>query len=327
MMVRGHILIITNKVDAHADIVIDELHAKGAKFTRLNTEDFPRCVQLSYGSEDEGVIIRCLDSGNTINTAAIKSVWYRRPELAVIDSAITDKAFRKLAQQECTATMEGLHQLLGDAFWINHPLAIRKARPKIFQLSLARRLGFVVPKTIVTNNPDRAAEFIRHYAGDVITKTLSQPSVDRDEDRFFTIFTHVLTPSDKATLESVRYAPTLFQEYVPKKIEIRVTIFGKAVFCAEIHSQQNELTRHDYRRIGVEIDYLPHKLPEEVENSCLRLVSELGLVFGAIDLILTPDGKYVFLEINSNGQWYWIEQLTGLPMRAELVRLLMRGKV
>jgi len=326
-MSHEHILIITNKVDAHADIVIDELHARNAKFTRLNTEDFPRCVQLSYESENDDLVVRCLDSGNVVSAEAIKSVWYRRPDPVVIDVSITDEAFRKLARQECTAAMEGLHQLLNEAFWINHPLALRKARPKIFQLSLARRLGFSVPKTIVTNDPDKAAEFVKRCPGDVVTKTLNQPSVDRDEDRFFTIFTHVLSSSDKKTLEAVRYAPTLFQEYIPKKVEIRVTIFGRAIFSAEIHSQQNALTRHDYRHIGVEIDYLPHKLPEKIEDLCLQLVSELGLVFGAIDLILTPNGEYVFLELNSNGQWYWIEQLTELPMRTALVDLLMKGKV
>lgn len=85
------------------------------------------------------------------------------------------------------------------------------------------------------------------------------------------------------------------------------------------------VTLHDYRHVGVEIDYLPHKLPKKIEDLCLRLVSELGLVYGAIDLILTPSDEYVFLEINPNGQWYWVEQLTKLPMLATLVDLLMNG--
>jgi len=38
------------------------------------------------------------------------------------------------------------------------------------------------------------------------------------------------------------------------------------------------------------------------------------LSFGAIDLLLTPTGEYVFLEINPNGQWYWLELITGIPL-------------
>ena len=55
------------------------------------------------------------------------------------------------------------------------------------------------------------------------------------------------------------------------------------------------------------------------------MVERLGLCYGAIDMILTPDGRYVFIEINPNGQYLWIEQETGLPISAAICDLLMGG--
>ena len=70
--------------------------------------------------------------------------------------------------------------------------------------------------------------------------------------------------------------------------------------------------------------YAPHELPLEEEQRCIRLVQELGQCFGAIDLVLHPERGYVFLEINPNGQWGWIEDFTGLPIAAAFADLLVR---
>jgi glutathione synthase/RimK-type ligase-like ATP-grasp enzyme len=48
------------------------------------------------------------------------------------------------------------------------------------------------------------------------------------------------------------------------------------------------------------------------------------LRFGAIDMIVTPEGRYVFLEINPNGQWRWIEDASGLPISDALCDALAR---
>ncbi|HEY8379851.1 MAG TPA: hypothetical protein VIK91_25345 [Nannocystis sp.] len=52
----------------------------------------------------------------------------------------------------------------------------------------------------------------------------------------------------------------------------------------------------------------------------------LGLRFGAIDLVRAADGEYFFLEITPNGQWLWIEWITGVPLVSTMCDLLMAGK-
>jgi glutathione synthase/RimK-type ligase-like ATP-grasp enzyme len=129
-----------------------------------------------------------------------------------------------------------------------------------------------------------------------------------------------------AYASAVRYCPVIFQAYVPKRVELRITVVGGEVFAAEIHSQQSNHTRHDWRRYDLgETPHLPHELPADVARRCLRLVGELGLCYGAIDMVLTPDGRYVFIEINPNGQYLWIEQMTGLPISDAVCDLLTSG--
>ena len=110
------------------------------------------------------------------------------------------------------------------------------------------------------------------------------------------------------------------------KVELRITVVGKNVFAAEIHSQQKEATRHDWRRDALALEHRNHPLPDDIKLKCIQLAKTFGLEFGAIDMILTPDGRYVFLEINPNGQWAWIEETTGLPISEALIELLCQGK-
>src|SRR5262249_36883674 len=126
---------------------------------------------------------------------------------------------------------------------------------------------------------------------------------------------------------SVRYCPVLFQADVPKRVELRLTVVGDQVFAAEIHSQEANHTRQDWRRYDrYQTPHLPHPLPPEVAERCRQLVSRLGLSYGAIDLTPTPQGLYVSLETNPNGQSLWIDLQTGLPISTAVCDLLAAGE-
>ena len=95
---------------------------------------------------------------------------------------------------------------------------------------------------------------------------------------------------------------------------------GDNAFSASVDSQSDETTELDWRR--KRLQFKTAGLPTQIQNLCLKLVKCLGLHFGAIDLIKTPDGKYVFLEINPNGQWVWIENQTGLKISDSVIEFL-----
>ncbi|HEX8894260.1 MAG TPA: hypothetical protein VF783_13095 [Terriglobales bacterium] len=69
-----------------------------------------------------------------------------------------------------------------------------------------------------------------------------------------------------------------------------------------------------------------HVLPSGVENRLLLLMRRMGLEYGAIDLRLTPEGKYVFLEINPAGQFLWIEEATGQKISDAIAAHLITGR-
>jgi glutathione synthase/RimK-type ligase-like ATP-grasp enzyme len=48
----------------------------------------------------------------------------------------------------------------------------------------------------------------------------------------------------------------------------------------------------------------------------------LGLSYGAIDMIVTPEGEFIFLEVNPHGAWLWIENEIGTPIAASLAESL-----
>jgi glutathione synthase/RimK-type ligase-like ATP-grasp enzyme len=51
------------------------------------------------------------------------------------------------------------------------------------------------------------------------------------------------------------------------------------------------------------------------------MLSILNLQYGAFDFIEKPDGELVFLEINPTGEWAWLENALGYPMRSAFIEL------
>ncbi|MGH8887850.1 MAG: hypothetical protein ACRDYX_22320 [Egibacteraceae bacterium] len=139
------------------------------------------------------------------------------------------------------------------------------------------------------------------------------------------IYTTRVRREDLSKMGRVRHTACMFQQYVPKKLELRLTVIGYDVYAAEIHSQKSKTGRIDWRLGYEDLTYEVHALPDHIRSQCLALTMRLGLRFAAIDMILTPDNRYVFVELNANGQWAWIENHTGLALTAALADLLSTG--
>lgn len=314
------ILIISTKFDPHVDIIIHQLHKRQIPFVRFNTEDFPLKASLTILFEG----VTHSEELNFPNNPQIKgsditAIWYRRPAPFEFPSEFSPAA-HIFAERETRAAIQGLWQLL-DCLWVNHPERNRLAEIKLSQLETARKLGLEIPKTLVTNDPDQVRHFFNSHSGKIIIKSLGGGLVP-DESESTAIYTNIFRPENLHHINRVSYTPVLLQEYVPKDIELRITVVEERVFAAEIHSQSDEKTLHDWRRNTLSLLHKEHILPEQIKQKCINLVGSFGLHFGAIDMVVTPDGRYVFLEVNPNGQWAWVEDLTGMPISEALVELL-----
>ena len=239
---------------------------------------------------------------------------------------IVDAESREFAADEATAFVENVWSSL-NCRWVSRPSCIRQAQQKLWQLRLASELGFKIPKTLVTNDPEALPKFWEECRGQVIYKTIGRNQIRGEDGKFRSAYTNKLNADFLERRTEIGLAPCLFQGYAEKRVELRITVVGNRAFTCEIHSQRSERTRIDWRKYDIpNTPHLPARLPSDIEEKCLRLVRDLGLNFGAIDMIVTPEGDYVFVEINPNGQWLWIEQLTGLPIGDALFDLLTGTK-
>jgi glutathione synthase/RimK-type ligase-like ATP-grasp enzyme len=314
--------------DVQAEELVAELAAHGASAYFFHTHAFLRACRLSIELDQPGSTAGLLHlPAGDLALDEVKSVWFRGPGIELGDLAGQPEQKAQFVRRETEAALFGLLGVLDQAFWVNHPVAVYAAEDKLAQLKLAQSLGFLIPRTLLTNDPHRARDFYASCNGEVILKTFRRLAYS-EGGRERLILTNRVLPGHLDQIERVRHTPCFFQEYVPKEFELRVTIVGRRVFAAEIHSQSSSLSRDDYRRYDfANTPYYPHTLPPAVEAACLKILQRYGLSYGAIDMIRRPDGAYVFLEINANAQFLWIQDLTGMPIRQALAEMLIRGSV
>lgn len=320
------IMILTCDRDSHADRVEAGLRERAAPFLRFDPKEVPVDARLSMTTTPGGRLVRAMERGGTrIDLAGVRAVWYRRPGAPTPSARIGDPKAKEFVEYECSLLLQDFWHAM-EAVWLpGRPLDVRRAEYKGLQLSVAERLGFELPPTLTTSCPDELVDFYRRHGGQIVSKqaeTAFQSTIYPDHVRY----TELVTTRDIAHCGDLGLCPMTFQAYVPKRLELRITVVGRRAFAAEIHSQQNAHTRFDWRRYDMaRTRHSPHVLPPDVERRCIELVAQLGLRYGAVDIILTPDGRYVFLEINPNGQYRWIELHTDLPISDAICDLLIDG--
>lgn len=314
------ILIVTNERDLTTDYIVLELRRRNIAFCRLNSERLPGAkILFNPRWGEDGWIIEIDD--RVINFTEVTAAYFRRPGTPSIPDTLSDSAVRRYCEVEWGAVLTSALNSLGDR-WLNSPLAILAAENKPRQLSIAYKLGFVVPDTIITNDINYAQSFMS--SGTSVGKPLREALLTGDDEERV-IFTSRLEALDESDEKRVSAAPIIFQREIVKAADIRVTVVENQVYAVEILSQEHDETEVDWRR-GSRPDLIHRclKLPETISQKCVDLLRLMGLRFGAIDLALDTVGNYWFLEINPNGQWAWIETRTGLPLTQSIVDALER---
>ena len=317
-MTANTVLLVTASYDLAPLYVGAALKRRGVPFFRLDTDRFPTEVQATFDPR-RGLSIS--DRNMQISHEEVKSVWYRRNVVPNLPQDL-DQGSNEFCQRETRMFLEGTLATLPTRRWLSSPQAIWLAERKPYQLAVAAQLGFTLPRTIVTNNGAAVRRLARE--NQLVAKAVSSGYI-QGTDGIQAIFTSALSPDDLDDLSGLVLAPVIFQERVVKSSDIRVTVVGNDVFAAEILSQSQESSRVDWRATDdPDLEHRPHELPSKLARQCLRLVSDLGLAFGALDFALMPDGTYVFFEINPNGEWLWLEDQLGLPISDRIAAWLCR---
>jgi glutathione synthase/RimK-type ligase-like ATP-grasp enzyme len=304
------VLAVTKSSDNQSvALVTAALEARGARVFRLDTDLFPTDVQLALHQPRGRSTLR--SAAGELVLGELDAVWYRR---AAIGAALPDMdpQHRDAALKESRATLLGMLESL-PCFTMDRVSTVRAAEHKPRQLELACELGLDVPATLTTNDPAAVHAFWARQGGRVVVKALSSFAIHDDAGREHVMFTSQLTDDDLAHLDQLALAPMTFQEHLAKAVELRVTLIGERVFAAAVDSQALERARIDWRKEGGRLEHAwtPYALPADVAAKLLQLTARLGLSYGAVDVVVTPDHRHVFLEINPAGEWFWLDDVFG----------------
>ncbi|MEO8671059.1 MAG: MvdC/MvdD family ATP grasp protein [Tahibacter sp.] len=303
------ILISTMLEDIHAIAVATSLEQRGHDVVRLHHADFPtrQRVNLEY----TGATLSATMAGSALSDIDPRDfdvVWNRRHIPARSDQTVNPDD-REFARRETRAASAALWQLCGPAaFWINPEPAAQRAQVKPVQLAAAQRHGLAVPPTLISNDPARVREFVQRHAGVCVYKPLSMGDWFEDGNLHM-LYTSKVDVAQLPTDRLLQACPGIYQRRVDKHYEVRATFMGAQCCAIRIDSQQTERGQVDWRQAqGSErMPARPVEAPAAVQAACRALMTELGIVFGCFDFIVTPEGEWVFLEVNEAGQFLFLE--------------------
>lgn len=308
------ILVVSYEGEAHTDAVLGHLADAGQATVRLDMASFPSPAALSAEWPADGHARFLVDTATgPVDLAGADAVWWRRVQPFTVDPAITSVERRHFAASETGQAVYGMLDSL-DCPWVNPRQADAAAHHKPLQWTVARALGLRVPRTLVTTQPEAARAFVQELGlGRVVFKAFLASIEEWRETR-------LVEAEDLQRLTLLRYAPVIFQEYIPG-VDLRITMVGRQVFAAEIDARQSSYPV-DMRMVIGEGRVQAVDLPAALQDKLLALQQRLGLMYGAIDMRRSDDGEYHFLEVNPAGQWLFVEERTGLPISQAHATLL-----
>lgn len=274
--------------DRHLAAVHKELVRRGARSFWLDAARFPSVANVTWtldGATWDGVSL-----------SELTAVWFRRFGTRV--DVKLDQATHAFARSQVECGLWGIARSLPSARWYNKPMAFVDQDGgfgKFKQLEVARKVGLTVPRTCFTNDPSEAKKFVAS-----VDKAICKPlrSVRGRE-----VYTNRVNGDENFDL--LRRAPFIFQEEIPKRFEVRALLADNRLMATEIHSPNVDF------RVDLRVKHVPHEMDDAVAAKLLQLHQALGLRMSIHDLIVTPDGDYVYLESNQQGEFLWLQEKTG----------------
>lgn len=194
---------------------------------------------------------------------------------------------------------------------LTKPYILRKTENKVFQLLYAEKKGLSIPKSFIGNSNKAASTFLgtESIIKPLTTgKLISYNKTEIYQTNYFTEFD-----------DDIAKTPIYLQEYENKKYEVRLTYINGFFFAVRIDSED----KLDWRKNYFGLKYSVIECPKPIANLCIKLLESFDLNFGAFDFIVNEYGEWVFLEVNPNGQWQWLEQKLKLPISEKIVNYLI----
>lgn len=295
--------IVTLAGDLHAYVIRQRLlENHGIDVAIVAADRLAAAGGISWHNEGDHAVTLPTEEGGRVDVGALDLLWWRRAHgRPTVPDSVIDPAMSKLVVKDNRSALRGLFLSSFHGTWISDPYATERAQNKLLQLTVAREVGLTVPRTLVSSDPDTIRAFAREQGGQVIAKTLTGllgTSLEAGRVRVESLVDD----------EEMSLSATIYQEEVPGTDHLRVMVFGNEVHVARISSRELDW------RLANDMTVEPLEAEPMLAGQLRAVVERLGLRMGVFDLKVRPDGRVVFLEVNPQGQFLFVEGMSDMPL-------------
>ncbi len=287
---QSSVIIISETFDSITDNVCRWLLHFKQPFVRLNYNDSKVVVSdILYNLNQESLSLSIC--GEPLCFDFVKSVWFRRGSFYNLSNTVIDECdneeIKFFLRREYDTAVSCFHDIIRrKCFVLGNPE--KSVLNKIIVLNIARRIGFAVPKSVITADATVVKSiFEKSFLSKAINDLLEVEYNGMVYQQRIKYFNSIEDLPDVFSL-------SLFQEVINYVAEIRVFYLLGSCFSVANYS------------IDKESIWAKIHLPKSICKKIIRLMNELDLNTGSIDLLLTRDGDYFFLEVNPVGQFGFV---------------------
>lgn len=302
-MKKKKVLIITSTIDCTVDYITQKYNGS-VDFYRFDVDKFSD-YEISIGGENQWKI-SCIHW--SLVKGDIYSIYYRKPRIP--DLSEFEKEYQYMIAKDMISTVNGLVDDF-EGKVLSKPYLLRKTENKVFQLLYAKKNNLVIPESYIGNSDKCAREFLNDKS---IIKPLTTGKVVL-EDKTEIYQTNYFTELS----EDITMMPVYIQKYQNKKYEVRMTYINGSFFTVRIESED----KLDWRKNYGGLKYTVIECPKQIADYCVKMLEDFKLEYGAFDFIVDEDERWIFLEVNPNGQWQWLEQILEIPISRRIVDYLI----
>jgi len=315
------VLVISNTQDAHVDIIGKKIEERGIQWIRWDTDSILK-RKLGYGLEAGDFLREAsfeIASRGILKENPDLSIWYRRPTPPVF-SAEVEPHVKDYILREFDGWLSNMCLSI-PGFWVSPYSSLQQSRSKLHQILAASKVGLLTPETLVTDRSDLAKEFWDRCKGRVVAKAFSVQNVEKGEEL---LIINTKRVGEQDLPELVRF-PCMLQREIKTIHELRVVVIGRRVFSFGIRSKI-ETADADLRLAGFQnLEHFEASLSQSSEKALTCLLDYYGLSFCSADFLVTSGGEEFFVDLNPNGQWLWLEYVTGVSLSEHFVTMLEEG--
>jgi ATP-GRASP peptide maturase of grasp-with-spasm system len=317
------ILIITANQDFTTTIFIDWLLHLSIKYHVLNEKSILKIIKIDINKSE--YIVETTQG--ILRLHEIDVILIRKGELHFenigmeIDVLFGDR-IKKYFQQELIVVKNFLQFIFLKKKYFNS--FFTQSINKLIALSLAKDVGLQIPTTIITSKKKELKQFFDDK--DVITKALHEALfiTQTNSREFIKNYTSTVNKEDLGKITDT-FFPSLFQNKIEKKYELRIFYFANQCYASAIFSQQSSQTKVDFRNYNEEKPnrVIPYKLPIIIENRIKKFMKVCNLTTGSIDMAVDTFDNYIFFEVNPVGQFGMVAEPCNYPIENIIIDYLI----